>query len=60
MDTAKPIDPRDDVLTCSKCGAKTMLIFIEEGEVQRVKCASCYDLVAYTENLIRILGKPSV
>jgi hypothetical protein len=51
------IDPADDVLTCSKCGAKTMLIYIDENQVQRIKCASCGDLVAYTENLIRILGK---
>ena len=34
-----------------------MLIYIEEGEVQRVECASCNDLVAYTEKLIRILEK---
>ncbi len=34
-----------------------MLIFIEEGGVQNVKCARCGDLVAYTENLIRILEK---
>jgi len=35
-----------------------MLIYIEEGEVQRVVCANCNDLVAYTEKLIRILNKP--
>jgi Zn ribbon nucleic-acid-binding protein len=53
----RQIDLAADVLTCSKCGAKTMLIYIEENQVQRVKCASCGDLVAYTENLIRILDK---
>ena len=51
------IDPADDVLACSKCGGKTMLIYIEENGVQNVKCANCGDLVAYTENLIRILDK---
>jgi hypothetical protein len=35
-----------------------MLIYIEENEVQTVKCATCRDLVAYTSELIRILGKP--
>ena len=35
-----------------------MLMYIEAGEVQRVVCASCNDLVAYTEKLIRILNKP--
>ncbi len=35
-----------------------MLIFIEENGVQRIKCASCNDLVGYTEKLIRILEKP--
>lgn len=35
-----------------------MFIYVEENEVQSVKCASCNDLVAYTENLIRILEKP--
>jgi len=51
------IDPADDVLTCAKCAGKTMLIYIEENGVQSIKCASCGDLVAYTENLIRILDK---
>ena len=32
-----------------------MLIYIEKNGVQNVKCANCGDLVAYTENLIRIL-----
>ena len=34
-----------------------MFIYIEENGVQSVKCANCADLVAYTENLIRILDK---
>jgi|HubBroStandDraft_2_1064218.scaffolds.fasta_scaffold60101_1 hypothetical protein len=34
-----------------------MLIYVEENEVQRIKCASCNDLVGYTEKLIRILNK---
>ena len=55
--TNKPIDPAADVLSCSKCGGKTMLIYVEEDGVQSVKCASCGDLVAYTSELIRILGK---
>jgi ssDNA-binding Zn-finger/Zn-ribbon topoisomerase 1 len=49
------VDGADDVLTCPKCGAKTMVIYIEEGGVQSVRCANCKDLVAYTENLIRVL-----
>jgi LSD1 subclass zinc finger protein len=55
--TSKPIDPAAEVLSCSKCGEKTMLIYIEEDGVQSVKCASCGDLVAYTSELIRILDK---
>jgi LSD1 subclass zinc finger protein len=55
--TSKQIDPADDVLNCSKCGGKTMLIYIEEDGVQSVRCASCGDLVAYTSELIRILDK---
>jgi Zn ribbon nucleic-acid-binding protein len=51
------IDSAEDVLTCSKCGEKTMLIYIDENQVQKVKCASCGDLVAYTSELIRILDK---
>jgi len=51
------IDPAADVLSCSKCGGKTMLIYVEEDGVQSVKCASCGDLVAYTSELIRILDK---
>jgi hypothetical protein len=51
------IDPADDILACSKCGGKAMLIYIEQNGVQNVKCASCGDLVAYTENLIRLLDK---
>lgn len=47
----------DDVLTCPKCGGKTMFIYIEENGVQSVRCASCNDLVAYTSELIRILDK---
>jgi LSD1 subclass zinc finger protein len=35
-----------------------MLIYVEENGVQSVRCSSCNDLVAYTEKLIRILGKP--
>ena len=57
MDAAKG-DTTGDVLTCPKCGGKTMLIYIEANEVQSVRCASCSDLVAYTEKLIRILEKP--
>jgi hypothetical protein len=34
-----------------------MLIYIDENQTQRIKCANCEDLVAYTENLIRILDK---
>ena len=34
-----------------------MLIYVEENGVQRINCASCNDLVAYTEKLIRILEK---
>ena len=55
--TKKQIDPPADVLICSKCGGKTMLIYVEEDGVQSVKCASCGDLVAYTSELIRILDK---
>jgi Zn ribbon nucleic-acid-binding protein len=51
------IDPAGDVLTCSKCDGKAMFIYIEENQVQRAKCASCGDLVAYTSELIRLLGK---
>jgi uncharacterized metal-binding protein (TIGR02443 family) len=47
----------EDILSCPKCGAKAMLIYIEENEVQSVKCANCHDLVAYTSELIRILDK---
>ena len=54
---AAKADAAEDVLTCPKCGGKTMLIYIEENGVQSVKCARCGDLVAYTENLIRILEK---
>jgi Zn ribbon nucleic-acid-binding protein len=49
--------PADDILSCPKCGGKTMLIYVEENEVQSVKCATCHDLVAYTEKLIRVLEK---
>jgi uncharacterized metal-binding protein (TIGR02443 family) len=47
----------EDILSCPKCGGQTMLIYIEENQVQSVKCAKCHDLVAYTEKLIRILDK---
>jgi transcription elongation factor Elf1 len=47
----------EDILTCPKCGAKAMSIYIEENEVQSVKCANCHDLVAYTSELIRFLPK---
>jgi hypothetical protein len=49
--------PIDDILTCPKCGGKTMFIHIEENEVQSVKCARCGNPVAYTSKLIRILEK---
>jgi hypothetical protein len=48
----------DDVLTCPKCGGKTMFIRIEEDDVQSIRCASCQDLVAYTSELIRVFKKP--
>ena len=35
-----------------------MVIYVEENGVQSVKCGNCHDLVAYTENLIRILDQP--
>jgi transcription elongation factor Elf1 len=54
MSIAK-VDTADDVLSCPKCGAKAMEIYIEENEVQSVKCANCKVLVAYTEKLIRVL-----
>ena len=57
MDKGKQFDSTEDVLSCSKCGGQAMLIYIEENEVQSVKCANCRDLVAYTSNLIRILDK---
>jgi uncharacterized metal-binding protein (TIGR02443 family) len=50
--------PLDDILTCPKCRGKTMLIYVEENEVQNVKCANCGNLVAYSSKLIRILDKP--
>jgi LSD1 subclass zinc finger protein len=50
-------DAAADVLSCPKCGGKTMLVYIEENGVQSIKCANCRDLVAYTEKLIRILDK---
>jgi len=34
-----------------------MLIYVGENQSQRVKCATCNDLVAYTSELIRILDK---
>ena len=45
----------DDVLSCPKCGERTMLVYIEKNDAQTVKCASCLSLVAYTSNLIRVL-----
>lgn len=56
MDEAKKAR-LDDILSCPKCGGRAMLIYIEENEVQSVKCAACHDLVAYTEKLIRVLGQ---
>jgi Zn ribbon nucleic-acid-binding protein len=56
--TTTNIERADDILVCPKCGAKAMVIYVEENEVQSVKCAKCHDLVAYTENLIRILDTP--
>jgi DNA-directed RNA polymerase subunit RPC12/RpoP len=56
MDTVK-VDSADDVLTCPRCGGKSMHIYIEEDESQSVRCASCSNLVAYTSKLIRVLDK---
>ena len=56
MNESKNVDA-DDILSCPKCGSQAMLIYIEENEVQNVRCASCHDLVAYTEKLIRVLAK---
>jgi Zn ribbon nucleic-acid-binding protein len=38
----------EDILSCPRCGGKAMFIYIEENEVQSVRCASCNDLVGYT------------
>jgi uncharacterized metal-binding protein (TIGR02443 family) len=57
MDESKKARADDDILSCPKCSGKAMLIYIEENQVQSVKCASCHDLVAYTEKLIRVLDK---
>ena len=54
---AEKTNALEDILTCPRCGGQSMLIYVEVGEVQSVKCAHCHDLVAYTENLIRILDK---
>jgi hypothetical protein len=56
MDTEKT-ETADDILTCSKCGGRTMFVYVEENGVQTEKCASCGNLVAYTEKLIRVLEK---
>ena len=50
------VTPSEDILICPKCGAQAMLVYIEENEVQSVKCANCRNLIGYTEKLIRILG----
>jgi len=50
-------NPADEVLTCPKCGGKTMRIHVEENEVQSIRCASCQNLVGYTSKLIRVLDK---
>ncbi len=34
-----------------------MIIYVEENEVQSVKCSDCGNLVAYSSKLIRILDK---
>jgi Zn ribbon nucleic-acid-binding protein len=52
------LERADDILVCPKCGAKEMVIYVEENEAQSVKCANCHALVAYTKNLIRILDAP--
>jgi hypothetical protein len=48
-------EAREDILTCPKCGGKLMNIYVDENETQRVRCAECRNLVAYTSKLIRIL-----
>jgi hypothetical protein len=48
----------DDLLTCPKCGGKTMSVHVEENEVQTIRCVSCRNLVAYTSKLIRVLDEP--
>jgi Zn ribbon nucleic-acid-binding protein len=45
----------EDVLICPQCGGKAMFIYVEENDVQTVRCAACHCLVAYTSNLVRIL-----
>jgi hypothetical protein len=36
-----------------------MFIYVEENETLSVRCANCRDLVAFTSELIRILGNAS-
>jgi hypothetical protein len=56
MDSEKE-NPADDLLTCPKCGGKTMSVHVEENEVQSIRCASCRGLVGYTSKLIRVLDQ---
>jgi transcription elongation factor Elf1 len=51
-------NPADEILTCPKCGGKTMSVHVEENEVQSIRCASCRHLVGYTSKLIRVLDEP--
>ncbi len=54
MSTTNP-DSAEDALTCANCGGKIMVIHLEENDVQKVRCAGCHSLVAFTSNLVRIL-----
>ena len=57
MDTENT-ETGDDILTCAKCGGRTMFVYVEDNGVQTEKCATCGNLVAYTSELIRVLDKP--
>lgn len=42
-------------LICPHCSAEVMIVQIHDGDTQKIVCAECGDVVAYTSDLVRVL-----
>ncbi len=51
---SRATEPVVERLVCPRCAGILMMVEIHEGGSQKILCAGCGDVVAYTSGLVRV------